>query len=341
MSRGMLLTPAIWALLALLPVILGPWELAQFAQLLIYGTAAMSLSFLWGQAGLVCFGQAVFFGCGAYAMALTGKGMIPGLPAAPWLGLALAPVAGAAAGALLGGALFFGRGLRTAYFGIVTIAAAVIAERLAVNWRYIGGFNGLLDIPPLSLPGGQDSGDPLAGYLLVLAFAVVCFALLLALERSPFGTVLRGIRADERRMQSLGYNVPAYKVLALAISGAVAGLAGGLFAALFAFVSPAVIGLALSTEILIWVAVGGKAVLMAAFLGALAVKYVEAFLSDAIGPYWLLVIGLAFVAVVVLFPRGLLGWLLALPLPLRLRRGGGAGRAPAPGPAQTAGRWRG
>jgi branched-chain amino acid transport system permease protein/urea transport system permease protein len=97
-------------------------------------------------------------------------------------------------------------------------------------------------------------------------------------------------------------------------------LAGALFALQFSFVSPAVIGLALSTEILIWAAVGGKAVLMAAFIGALGVKWVEGALSESIGAYWLLVIGLAFVAVIVIFPQGLLGRLLDPGLPRRLRR---------------------
>lgn len=319
MNIRLVVTLAVWLLLGLLPFVLGQWELAMFGQLLIYGIAALSLSFIWGQVGLVCFGQALFFGTGAYLMALTAKGMLPGVPDSPWLGLGLAVLGGGAMGALVGAILFFGKGLRTAYFGIVTIAAAVIAERLVTNWRYLGGFNGLLDVPPLPLPG-TDSAEPLPGYLIVLGFAFAAWLLLIALQRAPFGTILRGIRCDEQRLQSLGYSVPVWKSTALAISGAVAGLAGGLFAAQFSFVSPAVIGLALSTEILIWAAVGGKAVLLAAFLGAIGVKWVEGALSEAIGAWWLLVIGLAFVAVIVVFPQGLLGRVLDLPLARRLRR---------------------
>ena len=320
MNPRLTLTLAIWLVLVLVPLFMGSWELAMFGQLLVYGIAAASLAFIWGEVGLVCFGQALFFGTGAYIMALTSKDMIPFVPDSAWLGLLLAVAGGALAGAIVGALLFFGVGLRTAYFGIVTIAAAVIAERLATNWRYIGGFNGLLDVPPLPLPGGTDSAEPLAGYLLVLGFAFLCWLFMLALQRMPFGTVLRGIRCDERRMLSLGFSVPVYKMVALAISGGVAGLAGALFAVQFSFVSPAVIGLALSTEILIWAAVGGKAVLMAAFIGALGVKWVEGALSETIGAYWLLVIGLAFIAVIVIFPQGLLGRLLDPGLPKRLRR---------------------
>lgn len=318
MSRA--LTLIIWAVLAAMPLVLGPWELATLAQLLAYGIAAMSLSFIWGNVGLVCFGQAVFFGSGAYLMATVSKGMLP-LPASTWLGLVLAVAGGAAAAALLGLVLFFGRGLRSAYFGIVTIALAVIAERVATNWSFIGGFNGLVDIPPLPL-GPTDSAEPVAGYLLSLGAAFGAWLLLLWVERSPLGTVLRGIRSDERRVASLGYDAARAKLAALSMSGAVAGLGGALFALQFAFVSPAVIGLQLSTEILIWTAVGGKAVLLGSLLAALAVKWIEAALSQTVGHWWLLIIGLLFVAVVVVFPRGLFGRVLNLPLPRRLRAGG-------------------
>lgn len=99
----------------------------------------------------------------------------------------------------------------------------------------------------------------------------------------------------------------------------VAGFAGGLFATQFGFVSPALIGVPLSTEVLIWTALGGREVLLAAFLGALLVRSVESALSEALGYYWLLGLGVLFVASVVIFPRGLLGRPLALPLPRRMR----------------------
>lgn len=319
MNKKIFLTGLIWLVLFALPLFMDEWDLAGFGQLLIYGIAALSLSFIWGELGLVSFGQALFFGSGAYVMALGAKGMIFEGLINPWVWLILAALSGAILAALLGAMLFFGKGLRLAYFGIVTIAAAVIAERLTTNWRYIGGFNGLMDVPPLPF-FAQDSAEPLVGYFITLILAVLVWLGLLALQRSPFGTVLRGIRCDERRMQSLGYAVAFWKLTALSISGFVAGIAGALFAAQFSFVSPTVIGLTLSTEILIWAAVGGKGVLMAAFLGAVFVKWVENELSEAIGAWWLLVTGLGFVTIIVLLPRGLLGWILDLGLPKRLRQ---------------------
>lgn len=316
------LTILFWVAVAAAPLYLDNWNLGLMAQLMIYGIFAMSLSFIWGQGGLLCFGQSLFFGIGAYAMALTTKGMLPGVPAMTLTGLLLAMAVPALAAWLLGLALFKGRGLFGAYFGIVTLAAAVIAERLAINWGYIGGFNGLLDVPPMRLGWGSwqiEVSDPLPFFLVVLAAALVVFLVLLRFERSAFGTVLRGTRDNETRAAFLGFETAEYKAAAFAVSGSVAGLAGALFVAQFAFVSPALLGFALATEVLIWVAIGGKEVLLAAFIGAMAVKSVENVLSDTLGQYWLLVLGLLFIVAVVLLPRGLLAPLLRLPLPRSLR----------------------
>lgn len=316
----------VWVAFAMVPLLLGDWELAMFGQTLVYGIAAMSLAFIWGQAGLLCFGQSVFFGTGAYLTGLAAKGMLPGLPELGWMALPLSFLGGMLLSGLLGAALFFGRAIQNAYFGIVTIVLAIIAERIATNWDYIGGFNGLLDVPSLMWSmGGQDfdTADPMTGYVTVLSLAFFSFLGLFFVQQSKLGTIIRGISANETRMTNLGYNVGLWKTLAFALSGGVAALAGALFAIQFSFVSPAVIGFALSTEILIWAAVGGKAVLLAAMLGAVIVKYVEYLLSDRIGQYWLLAIGVIFIAVVIVFPQGLLGKLFRPDLPGRLRKAAG------------------
>jgi branched-chain amino acid transport system permease protein/urea transport system permease protein len=313
------LTLLVWLGCLLLPLVVAEWTLGRLAQLITYGIFAMSLAFVWGQAGLLCFGQAIFFGAGAYVMALVTKGMLPGVPDASALGLLGAVLVPALLANLLGQFLFRGRGVSGAYFAIVTLAAAVIAERLAGHWRFIGGFNGLLGVPPLHL-GPYELFLPLPTYYVMLALAALVWLALVALERAPLGTVLRAIRDHEARTATFGYDTAACKRLAFTVSGAVAGLAGGLFACQFGFVSPALIGFALSTEVLIWAALGGREVLLAAWLAAILVRTVEGFLSEALGHYWLLALGLLFVLSVVLLPQGLLGWLLRLPLPARLRR---------------------
>ena len=318
-GRPALLAGAIWLLVLAAPLLLGEWELTRLAQLLCYGIFAISLAFVWHQAGLLCFGQALFFGVGAYLAALAGKGMLPGVHASPWLGLALAACGGALAAALLGLSLFIGRVVKGAFFGIVTLCGGVIAERIAINWDAIGGYNGLLDVPPPALWGGLDMLDPQAGYWVVAGIAVLSAALFVWLAASPWGTVLRAIGADETRVATFGYPVARHKVTAFALGGALAGLAGGLFAGQFGFVAPSALGFGLSTEVLVWVLIGGRQSLTAAFLGAIGLKYLEGVFSETLGQYWLLALGVLLMVIVMYFPRGVLGSLLANALPRRLR----------------------
>jgi len=316
MSGGRL-TMGIWVMLALAPLLADEWSVSQLGQYLTYGILAMSLSFIWGQAGILCFGQAIFFGLGAYLMGLTTLDKLTWLGGSQLAGLALATVGPALAAYVLGKMLFVGRGLSGAFFAIVTLCAAVIVEIVAQHTEFIGGFDGLLGVPPLmsTWRAGDDMMSTNEVFYVVLGSALVIYLLLLFIQRSPFGAVLAAIRNNEERTASFGYRTVEYKVAAFTLSGAVAGYAGALFTAQFGFVSPAIIGTALSTEVLIWVAVGGRAVLMAAFLGVVLVRSVESVLSATLGPYWLLLLGLLFILTVVAMPDGLFGRLLRLSLP--------------------------
>ncbi len=314
------LSGVVAAVLLLAPVVLDEWHTTQLAQFFAYGIFAMSLSFLWGQSGLLCFGQAIFFGIGAYAMAVLTKGMLPSLPTGTGFGLLAAVWVSGAVAFVVGVLLFRGKGLSGAYFSIVTLAAAVVAERAASHWSFVGGFNGLMNVPPLRMDAQRELLDTMPVYYALLGASAIAFTGLLALERSAFGTGLRAIRDNAQRSAFLGIDVFRYKTACFTLSASISGLAGALFVTQFGFVSPALIGLPLSTEVLIWTALGGREVLLAAFVGALLVRGVESFLSDTLGSYWLLALGLMFVLVVVLFPRGLMGRVLSLPLPRRIRR---------------------
>ncbi len=316
-GRGIPLTVLVWVVLFCLPLVLGDWNAALFAQYVTYGIFALSLALIWGGAGILSFGQAIFFGIGAYSMALVTLGKLPFLGESAWTGLALALVLPMVAAALLGWVLFEGRALAGAHLGIVTLCGAVVAEIAARRWDFIGGFNGLFGIPTMT----SFDGEMLSGFAtsyVVLAAALVAYLIALAVMRSPLGTVLAAIRNDENRTTHFGYDVRRHKIFVFALSGALAGLAGALFALQFGFVSPTLVGFGLSTEVLIWVAVGGRGVLMAAFLGALLVRSGESVLSGLLGQYWLLVLGIAFVATVVFAPQGLFANLLRLPAPGRL-----------------------
>ncbi|MBF0277156.1 MAG: branched-chain amino acid ABC transporter permease [SAR324 cluster bacterium] len=288
-----------------------------------YGIFALSLAFIWGQAGILCFGQAIFFGLGAYLMALTTLEKFSWFGGSQAIGLILAVLGPGLAAHVVGQLLFRGRGLSGAYFAIVTLATAVIVEIIAQHWSYIGGFNGLLGVPPLVViwREGLDAFiTPMENYYTIFFSALLIYLALLGMVRSPLGIVLATLKDEEYRTRAFGYNIANLKIIAFTCSGAVAGIAGGLFTTQFGFVSPPLTGFALSTEVLIWVAVGGRGVLLAAFLGAIVVRYIENVLSDTLGSYWLMALGTLFIAAVVVAPRGLFGKLLQLPLPRRFRQ---------------------
>jgi urea transport system permease protein len=294
------------------PLLQDAYLLSQLTVFLVYGIFAMSLSLIWGYGGILCFGHAVFFGIGAYIMALTSKGMIIGISGvltSTLFSLLFAIMGAALFAVILGYFLFSGR-LSGPYFGIVTLAVAVVAERIATKWDYIGGFNGLTCIPAFSI-GGYEVLDPVVLFYVILGFSLVLYLISDRIVNSPFGTILSAIRDNEDRVEFFGYNIANLKILIFSISAGIAGFAGALFAVAAEFVSPTIMGFSLSTEVLIWVALGGREILLASFLGAIFVRTIESLLSDALGYYWILALGLLFVLCVMFFPRGLFGQLLS------------------------------
>ena len=303
------------AALVALPALAAPWLLGDLAAYFAYAVLAVSLAFAWGHCGLLSLGHAVFFGIGAYAMATLTLGMLPGLESvrSTWLGLAFAAGTAGAAAWTIGWFTFAGRGLHGAFFGIVTLALAVVFERLAINWDWLGGLNGLMNVPPivLGLNGeGHELWEPVPLYYAMLASLAVVIATLAALQRTDWGLALAALRENELRARTLGYDTAAMKRQAFALSGAIAGLGGALFVVQFGFVSPSLIGFALSAEALIWVALGGRADLVAAALGVVALRLLGGQMAGRWGAWWPLALGLLFMAVVVVLPRGVFGELI-------------------------------
>lgn len=297
---------------AALPLVAAPWLVGEFGVYFSYALFAVSLAFVWGHCGMLSLGHAVFFGIGAYAMSTVTLGMIPGLEGlrSTWAGLAAAMVTAGAAAWLAGWFFFAARGLHGAFFGIVTLALAVIFERLAINWDWLGGLNGLMNVPPITLGlngDGPEVWQPLPLFYVMLGVLTLVVAGLSAYLRSDAGVALKAVRDNELRCRTLGYDVSAMKVRAYGLSGAVAGLAGALFVVQFGFASPSLIGFALSAEVLIWVALGGRGDLVAAALGAITVRLLESQLSSLLDVYWPLAVGVLFMASVVLLPRGVFG----------------------------------
>ena len=305
----MKLSLAIAGIFIVLPLALPSYALADFAIYFTYGIFAVSLGFLWGYVGLLSLGHAVYFGLGAYAMSAVTLGMTP-LPAWTTLGLLAAVIVPGLAAFILGSFFFAAKGLKGAFFGIVTLALAFIFERLAINSTWLGGMNGLMNVPPAKA-FGVELYDPLPLYIALLAVLITVIAGLEWIKATRFGLALAALRENELRAAALGHDVQRLKVHAFTLSGMIAGLAGALFVAQFGFASPSLIGFTLSADVLIWVALGGRGHLVAAALGAIAVRFLESALSGALGAAWPLAAGALFMLSVIFLPRGLFGEIFA------------------------------
>lgn len=266
----------------------------------IYAIVAMSLDLLVGFTGLVSFAQSAFFGAGAYGVAIAATrfahtDFLTGI------------IIGLLAGALVAG-IFGLVALRAEGVGfiIITIALNQIMWGLAYQWVSMsGGDNGITGFIRPKVGPFDVSGN--AGfYYVCLVFLILMLALLVAITRSPFGLVLRGVRETPRRMRALGYNVWLYRYLAMLIAGAVAGVAGVLFAWYNQFVGPGDLDLALSTQLLIIVILGGIGTLYGQILGAAIVVFLSNGLS-ALTQRWELILGAVYFIIVMYAPDGLMG----------------------------------
>jgi branched-chain amino acid transport system permease protein len=308
---------AFFGLLALWPVMSGSYGADLVAKIMIYALLALSLELLVGSTGLVCFGQAAFFGIGAYAAVLLSPtdGSAPSL----WLSLLCAVVL-AAVYALAVGAL----SLRTqgVYFIMVTLAFSQMAYYVVHDTPLGGGTDGIyMYVKPTW--GWIDLDKPTHMYGLIWLSLLLGFLFLSQLLRSPFGRALAGIRVNEQRMKATGFSVYPYKLAAFTLSGAMAGWAGYLFAIKDGFVNPELLSWHLSGSVLVMIILGGLGHMRGALLGAFAFALLqELFQAEAIfGSYakhWHLSLGLTIMACVAFMPHGL----VALPAQLRERLSG-------------------
>jgi branched-chain amino acid transport system permease protein len=296
--------------LALWPLVTGKFGVDFVTKTMVYAIFALSLELLVGTTGLVCFGQAAFFGLAGYAAVK----LSPEGAAASLLWLLPASMLVAALYALFMGAL----SLRTkgVYFIMVTLAFAQMAYYVVHDTPLGGGSDGIyLYVKPVLALGSLmlvDLDAPLAMYYFVLASLVGVFGFLALLLRSRFGRALAGIKANEVRMRATGFSTYPYKLAAFAISGAIAGLSGFLFAVKDGFVNPELLSWHLSGAVLIMIILGGLGHLRGAVIGAFAFALLQEFFKSEVvfgsfAKHWLLGMGLAIIVCVALLPRGLIG----------------------------------
>ena len=317
MQRSSVVLVAIFfAMLAALPVLAGNYALDFVTKTMVYALLALSLELLAGTTGLVCFGQAAFFGIGAYStVLLSPEGASASvfwlLPAAMFL---------AALYALMVGAL----SLRTrgVYFIMVTLAFAQMAYYVVHDTPLGGGTDGIYLLMKPVVGTAIDLDNAKSLYYFTLGCLTLMFVAMAVLARSRFGRALAGIRVNEQRMRATGYFTYGYKLAAFTISGGIAGLAGFLFAVKDGYVNPEMMSWHLSGSVLIMLILGGLGHLRGALAGAFAFALLqELFKSEAIfgalARHWHLGLGLCIIASVVLLPRGLAG--LPAQLAARLR----------------------
>lgn len=275
----------------------------------IYALLGLSLGFIWGFGGILCFGQAAFFGLGAYAYAISAINF-----GTPWIPFFLAIIIPAIIAAAFGGMLFFGR-LNDVYLAVLTLVFTLIlfkfmnvtaGEEYVIGKARLGGYNGIPGFETLTLPW-----DP-SEYIYGDALFYFSFALLLLvylglrwLLKSPFGRVMIGVRENELRAELMGYDVRLIKTAVFAIGGGVAGLAGCLYANWAEIVTPNLFSLGQSAEVIIWVIVGGAGTLFGPILGAAIMGYLKFLLGQQSLIDNTLVMGAVLVLAVLLLPRGI------------------------------------
>lgn len=211
---------------------------------------------------------------------------------------------------------FFG-GVRGAYFSIVTLAFAIVANQLAISWASVtGGDSGLTGVPGVELEFGAFAVDLTTrngGYILAVAILTLTLLVFTAIKFSGFGLVLEAIRESETRATFCGYNTSLYLTVVLGLSAGLAGLAGGVFAAVSNYAAPDMIGVVLSIEMLTWVAVGGRNYIAGALVGTVVLRFLNSEVSTVLPTSWPLVVGVFFVIVVMFLPRGIVGQLVVVP----------------------------
>ncbi|HTS94546.1 MAG TPA: branched-chain amino acid ABC transporter permease [Stellaceae bacterium] len=272
-------------------------RLAEIAILVIF---AMSLDLLVGFTGLVSLGHALFFGLGAYALAgLTTMAKIP-----PSLAMPLAILAAAIAAFLVGILAIRVRGV---FFIMITLAFGQMGWAYFQRSRTFGGIGGISGVGQPDLGAiGLSLANPADMALIAIIAAALVYLGMARVTASPFGRMLVAVHQNESRARALGLPVQRYKLAAFTLAGAIAGLAGVLAAERTNFVSPDLLVWTVSGEVLIMVIVGGLGTIVGPALGAAVWVLLRDYLS-AVTPYWMLAMGLFFVAVVLFADEGLYG----------------------------------
>ena len=296
-KRVIYFTPAIIiiAFLIIGPLFIGTALVSLLTKILIFALMAMSLDIAFGYTGLWSFGHAALFGAAAYTNGILIKHYsITSFWLAAPAGILMAIVASAVFGLIA---------LRVSgiYFLLITFALGQLIYSIAIKWiKMTGGSDGLGGIP---YPDLGFSLSPVSFYYFTLVILSICALVLYLVVKSPFGYGLQGIRENEIRMRTLGYNIWLHKYIAFLTSGLFGGVAGILYIHFNGVITPGSVGMGASGLAIIMIIIGGSGTLWGAMIGSGTLFILEYFISMVTPERWPAILGACFVATVS-FARG-------------------------------------
>ncbi|MEQ8286271.1 urea ABC transporter permease subunit UrtC [Thalassospira sp.] len=341
---GMILLAILMAAAVLIPIgnLLVPetsafhvptWMLSLLGKYLCYALLALSVDLIWGFCGILSLGHGAFFALGGYSMGMylmrqIGDRGVYGNPELPdfmvflnwtelpwywygfdmfWFAIVMAMfVPGLLA--FVFGFLAFRSRVTGVYLSIIT-QAMTYALLLAFfrNDMGFGGNNGLTDFKDILGYSLQSDGTRSGLFVASCVFLGICYIVARGITQSRLGKVLIAIRDAESRVRFTGYRVEYYKLFVFTVSAVMAGIAGALYVPQVGIINPGEFAPALSIEIVIWVAVGGRGTLYGAVLGAFIVNYAKTFFTGVMPDFWLFFLGGLFIAVTLFLPKGVIG----------------------------------
>lgn len=334
-----ILVTLVFLFLATAPLYLPMFRISLIGKYMSYAIVAVGLDMIWGYTGILSLGHGVYFGLGAYCMAMYLKleavgGGLPDFMA--WSGVSALPafwkpfanpvfaliaviVVPAVLAVIIGYLTFLNR-IKGVYFSILSQALAMIFSVLLIGQQgYTGGSNGLTNFKMVL---GFDINSNLTKFVLfyvTLVLLVLIFAVCKFLTGRRVGKVFVAIRDGENRARFTGYDPARYKVFVYALSAIVAGIAGALFVLQVGIITPSEVGIVFSVEMIIWVAIGGRGTLIGPIIGALLINGLKTGVSEKFPEAWSYFIGFAFIVVILWLPGGLIS-LKELPAKLSRKR---------------------
>jgi branched-chain amino acid transport system permease protein len=289
--------------LLVLPLELSPFQVLFATSVMILGLLAISVDLVWGFGGIVTVGQAAFFGIGAYATGLlsTREGWTSLLVVAP-----LSAAAALVCAATFGAFLFLGRKpVGFVYVALATLVLSYALESVAFSWDVVGAADGIANVPlPTVGPSALEPGP--AFYYVVLGILVAVYLVFRYVTRSQFGLLLAAGSEDLERVAFFGYRTTMSQVFIFAFAGGASGLAGSLYAFHQGFVGSTLLGIALSTQAIIWVLFGGRGTLIGPLVGLAAIQWTGQSLSQSVPALWQLVLGVVLLTGIMVLPNGLI-----------------------------------